>query len=300
MRHFPVFLDLHGRRALLLGAGESAGRQAALLRAAGAEVVPRASFHPADLAGCAIAVGVGAVEAELQALAAAARAAGVPVNVVDRPDLCTCIMPAIVDRDPITVAVSSGGAAPVLARLIRARIEAAVPPAFGRLAAFADAFKIEIRRRFPDLAARRRVLEALFAGRTADLVFAGREAEAGQAFAEALQNPAPAGGQVFLVGAGPGAADLLTLRAQRLLGEADVIVHDADVGAAVLDLARRDAEWLIAAGSAETAGLLVALASDGRRIVRLVVGSPDPAGEEASALARSGVLTDIVPGIPTR
>ncbi len=295
MRHFPAFLDLRGRRVLLLGAGEAAERKAALLRAAGAQIAHAASFDPANLAGCALAVGAGADEADLRALSAAARDAGIPVNVVDRPELCSFIMPAIVDRDPITVAVSSGGAAPVLARLIRARIEAAVPPAFGRLAAMAEAFKAEIRAGLPDLTARRRVLEGLFSGRAAELLFAGRDDEARAEFSAALSGATPAGGMVFLVGAGPGAADLLTLRAQRLLGEADVVVHDRHVSAAVLELARRDADREPAA--ADPAERLIALARAGRRVVRLVAGSPAPYGAEASALASAGVMFALVPGV---
>jgi uroporphyrin-III C-methyltransferase/precorrin-2 dehydrogenase/sirohydrochlorin ferrochelatase len=297
MRHFPAFLDLRGRRVLLLGEGEAAERKAALLRRAGAEIRTATCFDPDMLAGCALAIGAGADEADLHALSAAARAAGVPVNVVDRPELCSFIMPAIVDRDPITVAVSSGGAAPVLARLIRARIEAAVPPAFGRLAALADMFKMELRDRLPDLAARRRVLERLFTGRAADLVFAGREDAARTEFAQALAGTADNAGRVFLVGAGPGAPDLLTLRGQRLLGEADVIVHDRLVPEAVLDLARRDAERRVVGEDEPPGPLLVALARAGRRVVWLVRGNPD-GGDAIDALHAAGVACEIVAGVP--
>ena len=225
MRHFPIFLELHGCTALVLGDGEVAARKAEPLRAAGAIVKLRRHFDPADLDGCAIAIGADAEESELQALSEAARARGIPVNVVDRPALCSYITPATIDRDPITIAVSSAGTAPVLARLIRARIEASIPPAYGRLAALAERFKARIRTALPDLAQRRRVLETLLTGRAADLVFAGRDEEAADIFAATLDGAEPSGGMVFLVGAGPGAADLLTLRAQRLLGEADVVVR---------------------------------------------------------------------------
>jgi uroporphyrin-III C-methyltransferase/precorrin-2 dehydrogenase/sirohydrochlorin ferrochelatase len=300
MRNFPIFLDLRGRRVLVVGGGELAERKSAPLRLAGADVVVAKKFDRADLAGCVLAVGAGAEEADLQALSLAAQAACVPVNVVDRPELCSFITPAIVDRDPITVAVSSGGAAPVLARLIRARIEAAVPPAFGRLAALADSFKSDIRRRLPDLAARRRVLERLFAGRAADLVFAGREDEAATEFAAALAGAPPTGGPpldgiVFLVGAGPGPADLVTLRGQRLLGEADIVVHDHPAPEPVLDLARRDAERMLS-GSAD----LAALAQAGKRVVRLYAGNAAtaaPALADAAALGAAGVPFEIVPGI---
>ena len=310
MRHYPIFLDLQGRRALVLGAGEAAERKAAMLRAAGAEVRLEPAFEASMLDGCAIAVGAGAAEADLRALSAAAQARGIPVNVVDRPELCSFISPAVVDRDPVTVAVSSGGAAPVLARMIRARIEAAVPPAFGRLAALAGAFKDELRRRLPDVAARRRVLERALTGGAAELAFAGREAEARDAFAAEIDagEDARAEGMVFLVGAGPGAADLLTLRAQRLLGEADVIVHDRLVGHGVLDLARRDAERIYVGKARanhclkqeEINALLVRLARAGHRVVRLKGGDPfvfGRGGEEAEALERAGVPYEVVPGV---
>ncbi len=283
-------------------------RKAEMLREAGAEVTIAPHFEPAALAGCAIAVGTDAAEVELQALAQAARAAGIPVNVVDRPELCSFIMPAIIDRDPVTVAVSSSGTAPVLARLLRARIEAVVPPAFGRLAALAGSLQAEIRRRLPDLASRRRVLERLFTGRAAELVFAGREDAARAEFARALDAGSPDEGMVFLVGAGPGAPDLLTLRAQRLLGEADVIVHDRLGTAAVLDMARRDAERVFVGKARanhcmkqqEINALLIRLARAGKKVVRLKGGDPfifGRGGEEAEALLEAGVTFEVVPGV---
>ena len=308
MRHLPIFLDLSGRPALVVGRGSAAERKADLLRRAGAKVTISGRFAPERLAGCAVAIGADAPEPDLQALAAAARVAGIPCNVVDRPELCSFIMPAIVDRAPLTVAISSGGAAPVLARLLRARIEAAVPPAFGRLAAIAAEFRDELRRRLPDLQVRRRLLERLFGGGAGELVFAGREAEAREMFALAIRDGATAEGMVFLVGAGPGSADLLTLRAQRLLGEADVIVHDRLVGEAVLDLARRDAERIYVGKAranhclpqAEINALLIRLAREGKRVVRLKGGDPfifGRGGEEAEALAEAGVRFAVVPGV---
>ncbi len=308
MQHFPIFLELHGRRALVVGRGDIAARKAGLLREAGAEVTVAAQFSAALLDGCAIAIGADAEEAELLALAAAARAAGIPVNVVDRPALCGFIMPAVIDRAPLTIAVSSGGVAPVLTRLLRARIEAAVPPAFGRLAALAAGFRDTLRRRLPDLAERRRVLERLLTGRAADLVFAGREAEAQAEFAAGIAEGAAAPGMVFLVGAGPGDADLLTLRGLRLLGEADVIVHDRLVGDGVLALARRDAERIYVGkirakhclpqeGINE---LLIRLARAGRKVVRLKGGDPfifGRGGEEVEALRAAGIACEVVPGV---
>ena len=308
MRHFPIFLDLRGRRALVLGVGEVARRKAAELAAAGAELRRAEHFNPACLEGCSLAIAAGAPEADLLALSQAAIHAGIPVNVVDRPELSSFITPAIIDRDPITIAVSSSGTAPVLARLLRARIEALIPPAFGRLAALAEEFKAEFRRRLPDLAQRRRVLERLLSGRAADLIFAGKSDAARAEFARAIAEPASNQGMVFLVGAGPGAADLLTLRAQRLLGEADVIVHDRLVTPEVLAMARRDAERIFVGKSRanhclkqqEINALLVRLAQQGRKVVRLKGGDPSifgRGGEEAEALAEAGIPFEVVPGI---
>ena len=308
MQHFPIFMDLRGRRALVLGNGEAADRKAEALRRCGAEIVQIADFHPDALAGCVVAIGAEASEDDLAALVKAANARGIPVNVVDRPALCSFITPAVVDRSPITIAVSSGGTAPVLARLIRARIEALVPPSFGRLAAIADEFKTEIRRHLPDTALRRRVLERALGGRVADLVEAGDEDAARREMARQIAKGAEPSGIVYLVGAGPGAADLLTLRAHRLLGEADVIVHDRLIGDDVLDMARRDAERIYV-GKARANhclpqeginDLLIRLAREGRKVVRLKGGDPfvfGRGGEEAEALAAAGITFEVVPGV---
>ena len=308
MQHFPIFLDLTGRAVLVVGEGEVAARKAAPLLAAGAAVRMRGGFDSADLDGCVLAVGADAPLDVLMALSAAAQLRGIPVNIVDKPELCSFITPAIVDRAPMTIAVSSGGVAPVLSRLIRARIEAAVPPAFGRLAALAERFKSQIRSALPDLAQRRRVLESLFTGPAADLVFAGHEADAARLFEAALVGHSPSGGIVFLVGAGPGAADLMTLRAQRLLGEADVIVHDRLIGDAVLDLARRDARRIYVGKvrahhcvvQEDINGLLISLAKEGQKVVRLKGGDPfvfGRGGEEAEALHEAGIPFEVVPGV---
>ena len=308
MRHFPIFMDLHGRRGLVVGEGEAADRKAEAMRRCGAEVLQIGQFDPSALDGCAVAIGAEADEADIAALVAAANARGIPVNVVDRPALCSFITPAVVDRAPITIAISSAGAAPVLARLIRARIEALVPPALGRLAAIADEFKTEIRRHLPDTALRRRVLERALGGRVADLVAAGDEDGARQEMTRQIADGAEPSGIVYLVGAGPGASDLLTLRAHRLLGEADVIVHDRLIGDDVLDMARRDAERVYV-GKARANhcvpqeginDLLVRLAREGKKVVRLKGGDPfvfGRGGEEAEALAEAGVAFEVVPGV---
>ena len=309
MQHFPVFLDLEGRTVLVLGTGMVAERKAALVRQAGAAVRCAVAFADDLLEDCALAIGADAPEPDLQALAAACRARGVPVNIVDRPALCTALMPAIVDRAPVTIAISTGGAAPVLARIIRQRIEAMLPPGLGRVAALAERFKAMVRRRLPDLAARRRFLDAALTGPAADLAVAGRDAEADARFAAALDaaDAAPPG-IVHLVGAGPGAADLLTLRALRLLGEADVIVHDRLGTEEVLAMARRDAHRIFVGKARanhclpqqEINALLIRLAREGKRVVRLKGGDPlvfGRGGEEAEALAAAGIACEVVPGV---
>jgi uroporphyrin-III C-methyltransferase/precorrin-2 dehydrogenase/sirohydrochlorin ferrochelatase len=309
MRHFPAFLELSGRIALVLGEGEAIDRKAEPLARCGAILRRAARFDPALLDGVAIAIGADAAEEDLRALSAEAQLRGIPVNIVDRAELCSFVMPAIVDRDPITVAISTGGAAPTLARMLRQRIEAVLPPRLGALAALAGRFQARIRRALPDLAARRRFLDAALAGKPADLVLAGRDAEAEAAFAQALDGAeARPLGTVFLVGAGPGAADLLTLRALRLLGEADVIVHDRLVSAEVLDMARRDAQRIFVGKERanhcvpqeEINALLVRLAQEGKRVVRLKGGDPfvfGRGGEEAQALAEAGIPHEVVPGV---
>jgi len=314
MRGYPIFLQLAGRRVVVLGHDEAADRRATLFAELGAQIERVDTAAATSLAGCAMAVASGAPEAELRAFSAAAQMAGVPVNVVDRPELCSFITPAIVDRDPLTIAISSGGTAPVLARLLRQRIEVFVAPAWGRLASLADRFKAETRTRLPDTVRRRRMLERVFAGRVAELVFAGDDAAADveyRAELDGAENSVAAGvsqGFVHLVGAGPGAADLVSLRGLRLLGEADVVVHDRLGTAEVLNLARRDAERIDVGKSQgehsmpqrDINDLLVRLAREGRRVVRLKGGDPfifGRGGEEVEALKAAGIAHDVVPGI---
>jgi len=305
---FPIFLNLHGRKALVVGDGEAAARKAEALQRAGADLRTAPRFRPTLLDGCAIAIGADAPDADLEALSAAAQSRGIPVNIVDCPALCSYITPSVIDRDPVTIAVSSGGAAPVLARLLRAKIEASIAPAYGKLAALADRFKADIRQQWPDLAQRRRMLERALGGRVADLALAGQDAAAEAEMRRAIASAPEPSGIVYLVGAGPGAADLLTLRAQRLLGEADVIVHDRLVSPEVLDMARRDADRIDVGKSAachtlpqaEIAALMVRLGREGRKVVRLKGGDPlvfGRAAEELAALQAAGIPFEIVPGI---
>jgi uroporphyrin-III C-methyltransferase/precorrin-2 dehydrogenase/sirohydrochlorin ferrochelatase len=304
----PIFLNVSGRRALVIGTGEAADRRAEAYDQAGAFVTRSKHFEDNLLDGCTLAAGAGAPESELRALSQAAQARGIPVNIVDRPDLSSFITPSVIERGPLTIAVGTGGAAPVLARLIRQKIEALIPPAWGRLAELAARLQAETRARLPDMAARRRILEAIFQGPPADLALAGQAEAAETAYRNMLEYAGTATGFVYLVGAGPGAADLVSLRALRLLGEADVIVHDRLGTAEVLALARRDAHRIDVGKSqgdhtmkqGDINALLISLAREGKRVVRLKGGDPfifGRGGEEMQALAAAGIGCAVVPGI---
>jgi uroporphyrin-III C-methyltransferase/precorrin-2 dehydrogenase/sirohydrochlorin ferrochelatase len=228
------------------------------------------------------------------AVTAEARRRGIPVNVVDTPDQCDFYVPSIVDRAPLTVAVSTEGDAPVLARTVRAQIEALLAPELGTLARLAGS----LRERVAALLSKpqqRRFYEDLVAG-------------AGEPEALLESHAGEATGEVWLIGAGPGAEDLLTLRAQRLLQAADVIVHDQLVPDAVIEMGRRDAERISVGKKkghhsftqAQINALLVRLARDGKRVARLKGGDPmvfGRAGEEVAALRKAGVPYRIVPGV---
>lgn len=338
MRYLPIFVELHGQSALVVGNHAAVSRKAALLVRAGAvvtvlspgppdsEVAAMAAagtitllqrpFAPDDVAGAALVIAADDDRALLEAVSAAAQAAGVPFNAVDVPALSTFIMPAIVDRDPLVVAVSSAGTAPVLARQIRARIEAMLPSNLGRLALFAEKFRVALHATRRDGRARRRFWERFFPGPIAALVLAGNESAAQERMLSEI-NRASAGiaagddvapGHVSIVGAGPGDPDLLTLKAQRLLQEADVIVYDRLVSAAIVDAGRRDADRIYvgkakgshACSQAEINDLLVEKARAGLHVVRLKGGDPlifGRGGEELEHLQRHGIAVEVVPGI---
>lgn len=292
MRHFPAFFDLQGRTCLVVGAGALAQAKAALLAQAGAIVVRAGAEHaPVVPTSCMLAI---IADDRPESWAAALRLARVPVNVADRPELCDFVLPAIIDRDPVTIAVGTGGLSPVLARLLRGRIEGAVPQAFGALARFAGAWRDRVRDTLPK-AARRRFWEMVLDGPIADRVLAGGDAAA--AMAAALDRAAlPATGQagiVHLVGVGSDDHDLLTVKAMRLMGAADVIVHDDRIDRSILDLARRDAERICVDGD-PTSHCLIRLALQGKRVVRL--GAGQPSEDEAQVLAAAGIAVDSVPG----
>jgi uroporphyrin-III C-methyltransferase/precorrin-2 dehydrogenase/sirohydrochlorin ferrochelatase len=308
MPHRPLFLNLTSRRVLLLGTGDAITRRAAQYATTGAVIIRAESFTPALLENIALAAAANAPEPDLQSLSAEAQRRGIPVNIIDRPELSSFITPSTIDRPPLQIAISTGGAAPILARMIRQKVEALIPPGWSRLAALAGRLQSEARARFPNVTERRHRLEQILSGPVADLALAGQDQQAEQAFRAALQTNAPQSGFVHLVGAGPGAADLVTLRALRLLGEADVIVHDRLGTEGALSLARRDATR-INVGKAEgnhtmpqadINALLIRLARQGKRVVRLKGGDPfvfGRGGEEVEALAGAGIAHAVTPGI---
>jgi uroporphyrin-III C-methyltransferase / precorrin-2 dehydrogenase / sirohydrochlorin ferrochelatase len=330
MRYFPVFLDLEQAKVVVVGGGEQAAQKIRLLMKTPARIdviAPRlcpelaslaatgriqwqgGPFTPERLDGASLAYAA-AGSAANAAVASAARARGVPINVVDQPELCSFITPAIVDRAPVVVAIGTEGTAPVLARQIKAHLESWLPARLGRLALLAEGLRKTVGARLGDAAGRRRFWERFFAGRVRDLVLAGREAEAGREAAALLEAEASSAkpGRVSLVGAGPGGADLLTFRALQRLQEADVIVYDRLVDPGVLDCARRDARriyagktpWGPCVAQAEINRVLVEEAQKGHHVVRLKCGDPmifGRVGEEMEALETAGIPYDIVPGV---
>ncbi len=238
-----------------------------------------------------------------------ARAHGIPVNVVDSPELCTFIFPSIVDRSPLLIAISSSGRSPVLARLLRRKIEALVPAAYGRLADFAGKMRAVVKQQIPEQTPRRLFWEEAVEGTIGELVLAGRDAQAEKRLYEQLQarEHSPCG-EVYLIGAGPGDPDLMTFKAVRLLQSADVVLYDRLVSDPIVNLARRDAERIYVGKARsdhtvpqqEINQLLVDLALQGKRVVRLKGGDPfifGRGGEEIELLAQHNIPFQVVPGI---
>ncbi len=327
---FPAFHKVAGLSVLIVGDGAEAAAKVRLLMETEARI-RLVSAHPtAELAALATAEGLehrardfeaadvdGAVlvfaasgdRDRDAAVVAAARARNIPANAVDIPELCDFYTPAIVNRAPVAVAITSTGAGPVLAQKLRARIEAMLPLRLGALARLGDSFRSAADKVLPKGQPRRRFWSAFFEGRIADAALSGRIEDARRLAARLLSETAHAPeGFVWLVGAGPGAVDLLTLRAQRILQEADVIVHDALVPESVIAMGRRDADRIAvgkrrgrhSASQDEINAILVREASAGRRVVRLKSGDPlvfGRAGEEMAALRQAKIPFEIVPGV---
>jgi uroporphyrin-III C-methyltransferase / precorrin-2 dehydrogenase / sirohydrochlorin ferrochelatase len=332
VNYFPVFFDLAGQKVLIVGGGEVALRKVSLLERTGAsisviapeiapELMQRAAagklklaireFAPDDLDGARLVIVATSRRALNRWVAKLSEARNIPVNVVDDREASRFIVPAIIDRDPVLVAISTGGTSPVLARRLRERLEALIPKRIGELASWLQALRSVARQKLRDTDERRRFFEAVVDGPGARRFVEG-DPEGARRIAQQLlatTSTAPrAAGEVTLVGAGPGDPELLTLKALRALQDADVILHDRLVPDAVLDLARRDATRVCVGKAAGNVGstqeeinaLLIEHAKQGKRVVRLKGGDPfvfGRGGEELQALAKARINFSVVPGI---
>lgn len=332
MDFLPLFFKLQGQTVLLVGGGEVALRKARMIAKAGARlnvVAPQIRddlkalvestqgqsslrpFDEGDLAGVQIAIAATDDRATNELVFKKAKALSIPINVVDQPDLCSFIFPAIVDRSPVIAAVSSGGSAPVLSRLLRAKMESVIPASYGRLAGLASRYRDAVKAKFSHINLRRGFWEKTLGGHVGALMVAGKEKEAEALLVQELNEAKPTPkelGEVYLVGAGPGDPDLLTFKALRLMQQADVVLYDRLVSDEIMALVRRDAD-LIYVGKARSDhavpqdGInqkLVELAKKGHRVLRLKGGDPfifGRGGEEIQELSASGVPFEVVPGI---
>ena len=331
MDFLPIFLNIKNQKCLVVGGGKVAARKTMLLLRAGGRVIviaPRLdeslvellqqehithcaeSFYDDHLEGAALVIAATNDDTINRRVSRSAKARHVPVNVVDNPDLCSFIMPSIVDRSPILIAISSSGKSPVLARLLRAHLETIIPQAYKRLASYAANFREQVKKHFTHPEKRRIFWEKMFYGPFSEMVFAGKDQAAQDYLVHALQgesDDAPIG-EVYLVGAGPGNPDLLTFRAMRLMQQADVVVYDRLVSPAILDMVRRDASRIYAGKKRDVHALtqesinnlLVRLAKEGKRVLRLKGGDPfifGRGGEEIETLSSHRIPFQVVPGI---
>jgi len=331
MEYFPLFLKVKDQPCLVVGAGDIAARKIELLVRAGANIVVVAleignaiaamsnlkqivirqkAFTSDDVDGMRLVVAATNHRLTNIEVATVANQQNIPVNVVDNPELCSFIFPAIIDRSPLLVAISASGASPVLARLLRARVESVIPASFGLLAQFVENFKLLVKQRITQPNQRNVFWEKILQGPVAELVLVGKQSEAEELLQSELQQADPTAnqGEVYLIGAGPGDPDLLTFKALRLLQQADVIVYDRLVSIEVLDMARRDAEKIYVGKQRNNHSLpqdsinqlLIDLALAGKRVARLKGGDPfifGRGGEEIESFIQLGISFQVVPGI---
>ena len=334
MRHLPIFLDLGGKAAVVVGGGPAAARRAEHLIQAGARVTTFATAlsddfrefldqpnfrHAArnpevkDFEDCVLCFV--AVEDERLAAEAwsSAKRAGAWVNVADRPRFCDFIMPSVLDRSPLVVAISTGGASPILGRMLKARLESSIPAAYGRLADLIGEFRDAVAKAIASPIQRRRFWETVLEGPIAERALSGDDRAAAAELTraiegEAAENARAPRGEVYLVGAGPGDPDLLTFRALRLMQKADVVLYDRLTDPHVMNLVRREAERIYVGKQpedhelpqGEISALLVKLAREGKRVLRLKGGDPfmfGRGGEEIEALAAEGIPFQVCPGV---
>ena len=334
MDHLPIFLNVKGQRALVVGGGTLAARKADLLARAGCDLTVLTSEMNDDLArvvaqyqinhktgdlsaddvnGCVIVFGASGDSALNLKVHELATAAGILVNISDTTDLCDFIMPAIVDRSPLLISISSGGSTPLLTRMLKARFETTIPAAYGRLAEFAGSYRDRVKAAIGNMGRRRRFWETMIAGPVAEHLFSGQEDEAVALMDSLLKDAAVDGdqtaqGEVYLVGTGPGDPDLLTFRALRLMQQADVVLYDRLIGEGILNLVRRDASRIYvgkmkddhSVPQEEISEMLIQLAREGKRVLRLKGGDPfvfGRGGEEIATLADNGINFQVIPGV---
>ena len=331
MDHLPIFINVRQNPCLVIGGGDIALRKINLLIKAQAKVdclsplfcegitnlsqngdvnLIQKCFESDDIKDYAIIIASTDDSSVNALISKSAKKARIPVNVVDSPELSSFIMPSIVDRSPVIIAVSSAGKAPVLSRMIRAKLETVIPSAYGVLAEIAGEYRQKVKDRFSKIKDRRAFWEFIFSGVIAEKVFSGRINEAKDDIDKQLKRASEIElGEVYLVGAGPGDPDLLTFKALRLIQQADVVLYDRLVSKGVMELVRRDSELIYVGkkgGSQESTrqidinDQLVELAKSGKRVCRLKGGDPfifGRGGEEIESLSEHGIPFQVVPGI---
>ena len=331
MKFFPIFMNIQDQSCLVVGGGQVAARKVFLLKRAGAQITivspelchelqelvdskkieyVAAGFSADQITNQKIIIAATDNETVNKDVSEVAKAKGIPVNVVDAPKLCSFITPSMIDRSPVQIAISTGGSSPVLARLLRAKLETMIPTAYGRLASMVEGFREQVKTRFSNTDEIRKFWESILDGPIADTLLAGNEKKAHEQLQLAVDTAhAPdEQGEVFLVGAGPGDPDLLTFKALRLMQQADVVVYDRLVSQGIMDLVRRDAEFIYAGKERnkhaiqqeDINALLARLAKEGKKVLRLKGGDPfifGRGGEEIETLMEEGVRFQVVPGI---
>lgn len=331
MKYFPAFLDLKDKPCVVIGGGEVAQRKVDKLLDCGAKVTVIApeisealryrgdmleiifiekAFETSDISAAFMVIAATDNPAVNQQVAQAAVAQGCLINAAENPSQGNFIVPSVIDRSPVSIAVSTGGASPVLARQLRMKLETIIPSSCGNLAAITEEYREVVKQHFPHSTDRKRFWDNALKGTFAELVYAGHEQEARDLLDEMLNNPAakPQIGEVYLVGAGPGDPDLLTFKALRLMQQADVMVYDRLVSKPILEMANQNAERFYVGKEKDNHAvpqdkindLLVELAKQGKRVLRLKGGDPfifGRGGEEIETLVEEDVPFQVVPGV---
>lgn len=332
MKFLPIFLNVKDQPCLVVGAGQVAARKIFMLIRANAKVTVispelsseveklveqnkisylKAAFSDGDITNYKVVIAATNNREVNQQVYEQASAKNIPVNVVDTPEMCSFITPSVIDRDPVQIAISTGGSSPVLARLLRSKLETFIPAAYGRLGQLVESYRDRVKEIFSHNSNHiRGFWEQILDGSIADMLVSGKDSDAKNALEEAVNNAkVPEDiGEVYLVGAGPGDPDLLTFRALRLMQRADVVVYDRLVSAEILEMVRRDAEFVYVGKARDKHAvrqenineLLVRFAREGKKVLRLKGGDPfifGRGGEEIETLMAEGVSFQVVPGI---